>query len=68
MVSGIIPDPRERCVVGRLILQSDLMNAATAPAIQWTKIDTQRYGLYVARDIGYAVVNGDAIYRGGIAL
>ena len=62
----LLPSPAEKTVIGRLVLISDAFNGAGNPAIQWTKIDNQRYGYYCPVDVGYSAINTDCIYRGGV--
>ena len=62
----LIPSPNERPVLGRLFLKSDFVKNTLQPSISWTKVNSQIYGLYIARDIGYAALHADAIYRGGV--
>ena len=62
----LLPNPAEKTVIGRLVLISDAFNGAGNPAIQWTKIDNQRYGYYCPVDVGYASVNEDCCFRGGV--
>ena len=63
----MVPSPAEKVVIGKLILTSDAMNGVTgAPSVQWTKVDNQRYAYFTAVDIGYASVNEDCCFRGGV--
>lgn len=62
----LIPSPTERAVLGRLHLMSDFVKGLTQPSISWTKVNSQIYGLYIPRDIGYVAIHADAIYRGGV--
>ena len=62
----LIPSPTERPVLGRLCLKSDFIKGLTQPTISWTKVNSQIYGLYIPRDIGYVSIHSDAVYRGGI--
>ena len=61
----LLPNPAEKTVIGRLVLISDAFNGAGNPAIQWTKIDNQRYGYYCPIDVGYSAIN-DCVFRGGV--
>ena len=62
----LIPSPKERAVLGRLYLKSDFIKGVTQPTISWVKVDSNRYGLYIPRDIGYVSIHSDAVYRGGV--
>ena len=62
----LIPSPKERAVLGRLCLKSDFIKGVTQPTISWVKVDSNRYGLYIPRDIGYVSIHSDAVYRGGV--
>lgn len=62
----LLANPQEKAAIGKLVLRSDMMNSATAPTVQWTRVDSQRLGYYTALDSGFIGMDRAAIYRGGV--